>query len=243
MHRAPSVSRAGSAPTRPRPPLRSEHKNRPGEWVTPKRFAHQGGKPIRTFAEIDRLGGYQHLHSRRNRNHIAAFTARSTSRSQSRSTPGPARSTTPAISIAIELGPAGRAAGPAAHANDLEFQHRSQLSIFDAIGDRNLFLPWFRHRESWTAWFSFLCALFALPMTPDQFEIYSRCTGRTVPPSGPHKEAWLVCGRRAGKSFILALVAVFLSCFQYWQAYLDAGVRGTVMVIECDRQASRTMLL
>src|SRR5262245_55410231 len=92
----------------------------------------------------------------------------------------------------------------------LEIRHGSRLSILNAIGDRNLFSPWFRHRESWDAWFAFLCALFALPMTPEQIEIYRRCTGRTVQPSGPHKEAWLVCGRRAGKSFMLALVAVFL---------------------------------
>ena len=60
---------------------------------------------------------------------------------------------------------------------------------------------------TWSAWCSFLAALFALPMTPEQLQLYQRHTGRIVPPSEPFHEAWLVCGRRAGKSFILALVA------------------------------------
>jgi hypothetical protein len=29
-------------------------------------------------------------------------------------------------------------------------------------------------------------------------------------------EAWLVCGRRSGKSFILATIAVFLAAFTAW---------------------------
>jgi hypothetical protein len=41
--------------------------------------------------------------------------------------------------------------------------------------------------------------------------IFSKFTGRTTPPTSPLHEAWLVCGRRGGKSFILATIAVFLA--------------------------------
>jgi hypothetical protein len=37
--------------------------------------------------------------------------------------------------------------------------------------------------------------------------------GCTTPPISPLTEAWLVIGRRGGKSFILATIAVFLACF------------------------------
>jgi hypothetical protein len=50
-------------------------------------------------------------------------------------------------------------------------------------------------------------------MTPEQLAAYRRCTGRAEPPKATAAEAWLVCGRRAGKSFVLALVAVFLAAF------------------------------
>src|SRR5262245_63630346 len=94
------------------------------------------------------------------------------------------------------------------------------ITILEAIADSHLFAPHFKDRQTWTAWFAFLAALFALPLTPEQLAIYQRHTGRTLPPSQPLHEAWLLCGRRAGQSFILALIAVFLACFRDWRPYL-----------------------
>lgn len=114
--------------------------------------------------------------------------------------------------------------------------------IIDAIRDPKLFAPWFRHANTWQAWFAFLCALFALPMSPDQLALYRRCTGRNEPPIAPASEAWLVCGRRAGKSFILALVAVFLACFHDYRQYLAPGERGTILIVATDRKQARVIL-
>ena len=49
-------------------------------------------------------------------------------------------------------------------------------------------------------------------------------------------------GRRGGKSFILALVAVFLACFHDWRPYLGPGERATVMIIAADRRQARTIM-
>ena len=119
---------------------------------------------------------------------------------------------------------------------------RRTLTILDAIADRNLFAPWFGDRPTWAAWLAFLCALFALPMTPEQLALYQRHTGRATPPTQPASEGWLVCGRRAGKSFVLALVAVFLACFHDYRRYLAPGERGTVMVIATDRRQARVIM-
>jgi hypothetical protein len=43
------------------------------------------------------------------------------------------------------------------------------------------------------------------------------CTGRGEPPVEHVDAAWLICGRRAGKSFDLALAAVFLAAFREWE--------------------------
>ncbi len=117
-------------------------------------------------------------------------------------------------------------------------------SIIDCIHDPQLFASWFDDDwRSWQAWLAFLCALFALPMdADDQLAIYRECTSRNDAPSEIAREAWLVCGRRAGKSFILALVAVFLAAFFDYRPYLAPGERGTILVIAADRKQSRVIL-
>ena len=87
-----------------------------------------------------------------------------------------------------------------------------------------------------------LAVLFGLPLTPEQTQTFTQATGRTEPPTTPHTEAWLVVGRRGGKSFILALIAVFLAAFRDWRPYLGPGERGTVMIIAADRKQARTIL-
>jgi hypothetical protein len=116
------------------------------------------------------------------------------------------------------------------------------LSILDAIQDERLFRPWFKNKASWKAWMVFLSALFASPMTAEQLETYRECTGRTEAPDEIAKEGWLICGRRAGKSFILAVIAVYLACFKDYRRYLQPGERGTVSVIAADRKQARVIL-
>jgi hypothetical protein len=53
--------------------------------------------------------------------------------------------------------------------------------------------------------------------------LYRACTGRTVPPGAPAAYLWLVIGRRGGKSFSMALIAVFLAVFRDWRKYLSPG--------------------
>ncbi|WP_223843379.1 hypothetical protein [Sinorhizobium fredii] len=49
-------------------------------------------------------------------------------------------------------------------------------------------------------------------------------------------------GRRGGKSFVAALVAVFLACFFDYRPYLAPGERGTIMVIAADKKQARVIL-
>lgn len=117
------------------------------------------------------------------------------------------------------------------------------ISILDAVRDERLFWPWFSKRpDSWAAWLTFLCALFALEMSPEQLRLYRQCTGRKKPPKGVARYAYLICGRRAGKSFVLALVATFLACFFNYAPYLARGERGTIMIVASDRRQARTIL-
>jgi hypothetical protein len=115
------------------------------------------------------------------------------------------------------------------------------VNILDAIADPNVFGSHFRG-PTWDAWRSFLAALFGLKMTPDQLTAYQRHTGRTAPPTAPSREGWLVCGRRAGKSFVLAATAVFLAAFRDWRPYFGPGETGTVMIVAADRRQARVIM-
>lgn len=105
-----------------------------------------------------------------------------------------------------------------------------------------MFRPFFRNLGTWAAWIVILKAIFALPMEPGELEVYRRHTGRQDPPSSPAREAWLVVGRRGGKSRIAALIAVFLACFRDYSDVLSPGERGTCMVIAADRKQARITL-
>ena len=118
---------------------------------------------------------------------------------------------------------------------------KPRASIIDACGDPELFARWFRDKETWRSWFVFLRALYGLAISKQDLELFERCTGRKVAPAGGVRECWLICGRRAGKSFVLALVAVFLACFENWSRYLSPGERGTVMVIAADKKQARVI--
>ena len=114
------------------------------------------------------------------------------------------------------------------------------MNILDAVRDPNIFGRNFRG-DTWAPWFCFLAALFALPLSAPQLELFRQCTGRTVPPTRPFREAWLICGRRSGKSFTLALIAIFVACFTNWKRHLQVGEIGTVMIISADKRSARTI--
>jgi hypothetical protein len=116
------------------------------------------------------------------------------------------------------------------------------MNIIEAVSDRKLLGAGFRDLSSWSAWLTFLRALFALPMSSDDLALYHRHTGRSSPPAAQSREAWLAVGRRGGKSRIAATVAVYLACFKDYHSALAPGERGVVMLLAADRQQARVLL-
>jgi hypothetical protein len=112
-------------------------------------------------------------------------------------------------------------------------------TIIEAMADRQLFLPWFDKRwlraDSWSTWRVFLKALYGLPMSTAEFEIFQRHTGRSIAPTEPFTKSWLVCGRRSGKSRVSALVATYNSAFRKYPE-LQRGEVGVMPIIAQDRK-------
>ena len=76
-------------------------------------------------------------------------------------------------------------------------------SILDALDDPGLFGEAFAE-PTWRPWRAFLGVLFGLPLPDDLAQSARTCTGRTdALTAGPYREAWLVVGRRSGKSRVL----------------------------------------
>jgi len=115
------------------------------------------------------------------------------------------------------------------------------VSIVEAMRDPELFGPWFTPAESWARWAAFLQALFGLSMGPEARAIYHEHTRRERAPSDP-REAWVIAGRRGGKSLIAALVAVYLACFRDYSKHLAPGERATVLVLASDRRQARVVM-
>lgn len=116
------------------------------------------------------------------------------------------------------------------------------MNIISAITDPHLFKPLFRDLKTWAAWLVFLKALFALPMNQEELSLYRQCTGRQDPPGQPLQEVWAPTGRRSGKSFIAALVGVFLACFKNYLPYLSHGERAHILIIAADRAQAGVIL-
>lgn len=116
------------------------------------------------------------------------------------------------------------------------------LDIIQAVHNKYLFWPLFRKLETWAAWLVFLKALFALPMTKADLALYRQCTGRETAPGQPFREAWVPTGARSGKSFIAALVAVYLACFRDYRPHLAPGERAEILVIASDRTQAGVIL-
>jgi hypothetical protein len=52
---------------------------------------------------------------------------------------------------------------------------------------------------------------------------------------------WLICGRRSGKSFAMATLAVYLGCFRDWRKYLSPGERAVILLVAADREQAKIL--
>lgn len=110
----------------------------------------------------------------------------------------------------------------------------------DLMTDKKLLGSHFND-DSWNAWRALLSGFEGLPLDDDELALWQALTGREAAPDSPADELWLAIGRRGGKSFIAALLAVFEACFRDHASRLSVGEVATVLVISADRKQARTV--
>ncbi len=115
------------------------------------------------------------------------------------------------------------------------------MNILEALDDRNLLGASIRDPDLWKPWKGLLAVAFGLPLSSEELALYRACTGRTVPPGAAAAYLWLVIGRRGGKSFTMALIAVYLAVFRDWRKYLSPGERAIVLLVAADREQAKIL--
>ncbi len=78
-------------------------------------------------------------------------------------------------------------------------------------------------------------------MTDAEAALYRACTARSDLPTAAFAILWLCIGRRAGKSYCMALIAVFLAVFKDWQPFLSTGERAVVLIVAADREQAKVV--
>jgi hypothetical protein len=116
-----------------------------------------------------------------------------------------------------------------------------KIDIITALGDKDL-MGDFMKGKSWDNWKVFLRALQGLPMTAEQFEIFQQATKRTIQPDKPFTEAYVVASRRAGKSLVSSVIAVYLAIFGGFEKYSATGQPVYIFLIASDRTQAKICL-
>ncbi len=119
---------------------------------------------------------------------------------------------------------------------------RKANNIVDAIKHPEIFGPFFKDLKTWRTWVVFLKALFALRMGKREAELYRECTGRESVPSEAFREAFVIVGRRGGKSFMMAVIAVYLAFTKNYQKYLAPGEMATILIIATDKPQANIIM-
>lgn len=113
------------------------------------------------------------------------------------------------------------------------------MTLLDALDAPDVFGPAFPSPD-WDAWRTVARALYALPMSAADLVTFQACTGREGAPTIPATEAWIVAGRRSGKSRIAAAVAAYTAALAPTD-HLAPGETGTVLVCATTREQARVV--
>ncbi|MEN6560968.1 MAG: terminase large subunit [Acidobacteriota bacterium] len=116
------------------------------------------------------------------------------------------------------------------------------MSIVEVMLDQDLFGSYFPEPETWVNWMAFLDVFEGQDLTPAQLEAYQKFTGRTkYEPGSPFDTAYVISGRRSGKSRIASVVAVYLALFSGLHEKLSPGETGWVLIIAGKKEQAQAI--
>ena len=85
-------------------------------------------------------------------------------------------------------------------------------------------------------WFPFLKAFYGLEMDERELVVYRKCTGRPDIPRKEFSEAWVIVGRRAGKTITASRIMLYEALRRDHREYAVGGEMPRGIIIATDRQ-------
>lgn len=116
------------------------------------------------------------------------------------------------------------------------------MNIIQAMKSEEVFRPFFKDVKTWHNWEVFLSAIFGLKIRKkEDLNILKDCTDLGGI-EGKQGEAFCICGRRSGKSSIVAIIAVYMALFVDWRGVLSKGEKGHIFVIATNKDQGDIIL-
>lgn len=120
---------------------------------------------------------------------------------------------------------------------------KEKLSLIDAISSDEGLGKYFKNKATWESWLVFFKALSgSRDLNDEELGLLQRCTGLDSVPGEEIKEAYMVCGRRSGKSTICALLAVFYAVWGEWEKFVSKGEQPKIFVVACNKEQSKIII-
>jgi hypothetical protein len=107
--------------------------------------------------------------------------------------------------------------------------------IIEAIESPSFFGPAFKDPKTWRNWMVLLKAIYALPLTDEEKDIFHQCTGRQTVLKDGYRELYCVAGRHSGKTRTMATLATYEALWGNWDQYLAKGERAYIFLFAVDR--------
>jgi hypothetical protein len=118
-----------------------------------------------------------------------------------------------------------------------------RLNLLEALASARGLGTYFRDKSTWWPWFVFIKALIGIgTLTARERILLKDCTGLAGLPTKRIREAFLICGRRSGKSTICALLAVFYGVWGEWKRYISRGERPKIFVVATNMDQAKIIL-
>jgi hypothetical protein len=103
--------------------------------------------------------------------------------------------------------------------------------IIEAMVDRRAFGKQFHDPATWSNWVVCLKAIYGLPLTPPELEVFRACTGRSHPRPGGYEEVFVIAGRQDGKSTTMGFVAAYEAALGGWEKKVGPGEQWNIFCL------------
>ncbi len=120
-------------------------------------------------------------------------------------------------------------------------------SFLECIRDEKLLGAGFRKKwlrqDTWKNWRALGSAVFGLLFEDEQsLEVFRQSTGRVTAPTKQFREAYLIAGRRSGKSYLTSAIGTYCAAFRDYSAFLSPGEVPVVAIIAADKTQAQILL-